>query len=93
MNYDLHERIAACLGWTVDEVRSFSLASVRELVRGKDDALHDEISTVIQRGLHITEPMRDPRVVPMPDMSWLGPIPEPSPQALLARAERARKKR
>lgn len=74
--YDLHERIAKCLGWTTDEVRSFSLASVREMVRGKDDALHDEISLVIQQWLHLTEPIRDPRRVPMPDMSWLGPPPK-----------------
>jgi hypothetical protein len=73
--YDLHERIAKCLGWTVSEVQSFSLAAVRDLVRGKDDALHAEISTVIQRGLHITQPIRDPRRVPMPDMSWLGDPP------------------
>lgn len=73
--YDLHERIAKCLGWTVDEVRSFSLASAREMVRTKDAALADEISLVIQQGLHLTEPIRDPRRVPMPDMSWLGPPP------------------
>lgn len=75
MSYDLHARIAACLGWTEQEVKSFSLATVREMVRGKDAALYDEISLVIQQGLHITEPVRDPRRVPMPDMSWLGPPP------------------
>lgn len=73
--YDLHERIAACLGWTVSETRSFSLATVRELVRAKDPALADEISLVIRQGLHLTEPIRDPRRIPMPDMSWLGPPP------------------
>lgn len=74
--YDLHERIARCLGWTVEETRSFSLATLRELIRLKDPALCDEIRLVIQQGLHLTEPTRDPRRVPMPDMSWLGPPPK-----------------
>ena len=74
--YDLHERIAKCLVWTEDEARTFSLTALRELVRLKDQALCDEIDLVIQQGLHITEPIRDPRRVPMPDMSWLGPPPK-----------------
>lgn len=73
--YDLHKRIAETLGWTVSEAQSFSLAALRDLVRGKNDSLHAEISFVIERGLHVTEPIRDPRRVPMPDMSWLGPPP------------------
>lgn len=76
MSYDLHKRIARCLGWTVDETRSFSLAALREWIHLKDPALCDEISQVIQQGLHLTKPTRDPRRVPMPDMSWLGPPPK-----------------
>lgn len=75
MNYDLHERIAKCLGWTVEQTKSFSLAALREWIRAKDLDLYLEIGDVIAQGLHITEPIRDPRRVPMPDMSWLGPPP------------------
>jgi len=30
---DLHEQIASLLGWTVEQTRSFSLRSLRELLR------------------------------------------------------------
>ena len=73
--YNIHKRIAECLLWTEDEARTFPLATLRELVRMKDAALADEISLIIQQGLHLTDPIRDPRRVPMPDMSWLGPPP------------------
>lgn len=31
----LHERIASALGWSVEDVRSFSLHYLREIVRGR----------------------------------------------------------
>ena len=73
--YDLHARIAVCLGWTENEVKQFSLATVGELVCTKDPALYDEICLVREQGLHLTDPVRDPRRVPMPDMSWLANPP------------------
>lgn len=46
----MHKRIAAALGWTVEQTRSFSLQALRELVRPVDPALADEISKVVQSG-------------------------------------------
>lgn len=51
---NLHERIAAVLDWPMEDVRSMSLPSLRELVRPVDPALADEISQTIQSGSHIT---------------------------------------
>lgn len=44
---NLHERIAAALGWTVREVEGFSLVALRELVPEK---LKREISQRIASG-------------------------------------------
>ena len=46
---NLHARIADALGWTLDEVQSFSLPALRELVRAIDPALGNEISLVMRR--------------------------------------------
>lgn len=53
MGMTLHERIAEVLDWTVPDTQGFSLATLRELVRGKDPALADEVSAVIRSGRHI----------------------------------------
>jgi hypothetical protein len=49
----LHERIAAALGWTVKETQSFSLASLRELVRPVSPKLAYELTVTIQTGDYI----------------------------------------
>lgn len=51
----LHERIARCLGWTVKDCQSFSLTTLRELVRDKDVALCAAITATIRDGRHITD--------------------------------------
>lgn len=51
----LHERVARCLGWSVRDCQSFSLATLRELVRDKDAALHAAITATIRDGRHITD--------------------------------------
>lgn len=45
----LHERIAKRLGWTVEQTQSFSLQSLRELVRGYPK-LEAEITELIRSG-------------------------------------------
>lgn len=49
----LHERIAAVLGWSVKDTQGFSLSMLREMVRGKDPQLAQEISEAVQSGKHI----------------------------------------
>ena len=44
----LHERIAEALGWTVDQIRSFSLPALREIVRPVSMKLAYEITLQIQ---------------------------------------------
>jgi hypothetical protein len=46
----LHERIAEALGWTVEEAQSFSLQSLRELVRPVSPSLADDLSQRIGSG-------------------------------------------
>ena len=48
---ELHERIAADLGWSWKDVQSFSLMTLRELV--KSQKLKDEISRLVNSGEHI----------------------------------------
>jgi hypothetical protein len=49
----LHERIAAALGWTVKETQSFSLASLREMVRTVSPKLVHEITVRIETGAYL----------------------------------------
>jgi hypothetical protein len=49
----LHERIAAALGWSVEDAQSFSLSALREVVRPVSADLAAEISEVVERGEHI----------------------------------------
>jgi hypothetical protein len=53
---DLHDRIAAALGWTPGQARSFSLNTLREVVRPVAPALADEISALIRSCAHYTRP-------------------------------------
>lgn len=52
----LHERIAATLGWSMRDVQSLSLPSLRDLVRPVSPALAEEIGDVIQTGSHVKAP-------------------------------------
>lgn len=47
---NLHERIAAALGWPLRDVQSMSLASLRELVRPVSGKLADELTQRIRSG-------------------------------------------
>lgn len=49
----LHPRIALALGWTVPEVRSFSLMSLREIVRPVNPKLAQEITAILESGRHL----------------------------------------
>ena len=49
----LHERIAAALGWTLAETKSFSLSTLREMVRPLSPKLTHEI-TIAMKGLCLT---------------------------------------
>jgi len=46
----LHDRIAKALGWSVSDTRSFSLATLRDLVRPVSAKLAHDITTAIQSG-------------------------------------------
>lgn len=50
---DIHERIARALGWSLADVRSFSLPSLREIVRPVSPKLADEITRIIRTGEHL----------------------------------------
>lgn len=47
---DLHERVALALGWSVADCQSFSLQSLRELVRPVSEKLAHEITLQISSG-------------------------------------------
>lgn len=49
-NQELHERVAKALGWTVEETKSFSMTSLRELVRPVDTSLAATITEFVQSG-------------------------------------------
>jgi hypothetical protein len=46
----LHQRIAAALGWTEEQTKSFSLAALRDLVRPVNAKLAHELTQLIQSG-------------------------------------------
>jgi len=54
----LHQHIADALGWTIKDVHSYSLATLRDLVRPVDKALSEEITKVIREGGHIRSSLR-----------------------------------
>lgn len=51
----MKRRIAAVLGWTLEEVNQFAYPTLRELVRPIDPQLADDISRVIADGSYILE--------------------------------------
>lgn len=59
---DLHARIAKDLGWTEAEVKSFSLVSLRDLVRTVNPKLAHVITDFVESGEHIVgEPLKPKR--------------------------------
>lgn len=54
----LHTRIAQVLGWTPEEAKSFSMQTLREIVRPVDSKLADDLSIYIRSGEYITSPRR-----------------------------------
>ena len=50
----LNARIAEALGWSERDVRSFSLLTIRELLRVKHPKLAAEITALVASGGHIT---------------------------------------
>lgn len=61
MTNDLRKRIAAVLGWSVEDTRGFGLSTLTELVRGKDATLHVELRKLLQTGEHLFGPRRKGR--------------------------------
>lgn len=49
----MHERIAKVLGWSVQDVKSFSLQALREMVAPVNPKLAAEITQAIQSGSYI----------------------------------------
>lgn len=55
----LHERVANALGWTLAEAQSFSLQSLREVVRPVSAKLAHELNVAIRSGSYIVSaPLR-----------------------------------
>lgn len=52
----LHEKIADRLKWKVDEVASFSLAALRDLVKPLDSNLASEVSDALHCRAHLFTP-------------------------------------
>lgn len=58
----LHERIAEVLGWTEEEVKSFSFQTLREILRPVSPKLVHELDVEIRTGAYIIgEPYKKPR--------------------------------
>lgn len=51
----MHERIAKALGWTEEQVKGFSLQSLRELVRPISPKLAAELDEAIRGGSYIKQ--------------------------------------
>jgi hypothetical protein len=50
---DLRDRIARVLGWSAKDVDSFSLPTLRELIRPKHPQLVAEIDETLRTGAHL----------------------------------------
>jgi hypothetical protein len=61
MNDALRERIAEALGWKVEDTHSFSLHTLREIVRPVSPKLANELSIVIRDGSYIVGEKHRPR--------------------------------
>jgi len=53
MNDFLHEEIAAALGWTLSDVRSFSLSTLRDVLHQTHPRLALKIDGAIRTGRHV----------------------------------------
>lgn len=53
---DLMQRVAKHLGWTVEQVRGFSLQALRELVRRDNPVLTSELTNAIVSGAVVVRP-------------------------------------
>lgn len=51
----LHERIAAALGWSLTDVQSLSILSLREMVRPVSEKLAAELTAMHASGSHIVD--------------------------------------
>jgi hypothetical protein len=49
----IHARIAQALGWTEDEVKRFSFAALRELLRPAHPKLVHELDNEIRSGIYL----------------------------------------
>lgn len=49
----VRERVAKCLGWSVEDTLAFSLRTLQAIVRDKDSELAKEIGLVIDSGAHL----------------------------------------
>lgn len=50
---DLHDRIAKAIGWSMKDVQSLSMQSLRDLVRPVDPDLAREMDYAIQSGAYV----------------------------------------
>lgn len=57
----LKERVAAALGWSVEDTHKVSLQSLRDLVRPVSSKLAHELDVVIRTGEHITANQPPPK--------------------------------
>jgi hypothetical protein len=55
---NLHERVAEALGWTVSEVQSLSLSSLREMVRPVSPKLAHELTLATQNPQSLVKPRK-----------------------------------
>ena len=58
----LHERVADALGWRVEDAQSFSLLSLRELVRPVSPKLAYLLTQEIDRGVLLTPAEKKPPI-------------------------------
>jgi hypothetical protein len=54
MSETLRNRIAEALGWSIEDTKTFDLATLRELVRPVSQKLAYEITEIIRKGEHLT---------------------------------------
>jgi hypothetical protein len=67
----IHERAASVLGWTPREVRSHSMPSLREAVRGRDPQLVRAMDLWIRGGGWAPSPRKGSQGIPGPVPAWM----------------------